>query len=76
MDATDGDVPPLADKVATMSRFDALPSVVRCAISGAAFQFHPQAAEKKLARGILGPRCAEILQENDARITARLRGVE
>lgn len=59
------DPPPLADKVATMARFDNLPFSVRRALASAAFQIHPQAAEKQLGRGVSGERCAENLTAND-----------
>jgi len=57
--------PPVADKAAAMARFDALPAVVRRALASAAFQIHPQAAEKRLGRGVSPERCAETLLAND-----------
>lgn len=68
--------PPIADKVATMTRFDALPVEVRRAIAlDAAFQIHPQAAEKRLSRGVSPKRCAEILIANDPHRPGRAGGV-
>ncbi|WP_223565288.1 hypothetical protein [Agrobacterium tumefaciens] len=66
--------PPVADKAATMARFDALPSAVRRAIASAAFQIHPQAAEKRLGRGVSPERCAESLLANDPHRSGRAGG--
>ncbi len=65
MDGPDRLPPPNPEKAATMRRFDALPVDARRAISGAAFQFHPQAAEKMLARGVSGKRVGEKLKASD-----------
>lgn len=53
------------EKPDVMCRFDALPADVRRAISNAAFQYHPQSAEKILKRGVESERCAELLIVND-----------
>ncbi|WP_406568482.1 DUF6525 family protein [Agrobacterium salinitolerans] len=65
MDGPDRLPPPNPEKAATMRRYDALPPATRRAISSAAFQIHPQAAEKMLGRGMTGERCAENLTRTD-----------
>ncbi|WP_432331071.1 hypothetical protein RMS29_028410 (plasmid) [Agrobacterium rosae] len=74
MDCHDRLPPPNPDKAATMRRFDDLPTDARRAMSSAAFQFHPQAAEKLLARGIPGPRVGEMLTASDPGICKRTEG--
>lgn len=65
MDGPDRLPPPLPEKAVLMRRFDALPPAARRAISSAAFQIHPQVAEKMLARGVSGERVAENLTDGD-----------
>lgn len=54
-----------------MSRFDALPPVVREVINSASFEFHPGMAERLLRRGASASRCAERIAATDRRIAVR-----
>lgn len=74
MDGPDRLPPPLPEKTVLMRRFDALPPATRRAISSAAFQIHPQAAEKMLARGVSDERVGANLAANDPNRPNRKRG--
>ncbi|WP_421424106.1 hypothetical protein [Agrobacterium rosae] len=58
-----------------MSRFDALPPVVREVINSASFEFHPGMAERLLRRGASATRCANRITITDRRLSARKGGV-
>lgn len=58
-----------------MSRFDALPPVVREVINSASFEFHPGMAERLLRRGATASRCAARIVITDRGLSARKSGV-
>lgn len=53
---------------AVMQTFDALPPVVRGAIAGADFPFHPRAAAKQLDRGTPPEKVAAVIASADRRL--------
>ena len=59
---------------ARMSRFDALPPVVRDVINLASYEFHPGMAERLLRRGATARGCAERLVVTDIGLMARKGG--
>ncbi|WP_432704812.1 DUF6525 family protein [Agrobacterium rosae] len=56
---------------ASMSRFDALPPVVREVINSASFEFHPGMAERLLRRGASATQCAERIITTDRGLSVR-----
>lgn len=60
---------------ARMSRFDALPPLVREVINSASFEFHPGMAERLLRRGASATRCAERIITTDHGLSVRKGGV-
>lgn len=59
-----------------MSRFDALPPVVREVINSASFEFHPGMAERLLRRGASATRCAERIITTDRGLSVRKGGAQ